>query len=259
MATVLLGTLYPLLMEATGLASLSVGAPYFNRVLYPLLLLGMVLMGLAPFSLWGKTVFPSRRHWRYALVSFASAVILSLFFTLHWNTLVILNLTLVFWVLLSLPSYFLDKLGMSFAHGGFALVVLSIALSSSFSQEREVRLHTGESVNLGPYAIRFVSVSGLEGSNFRGIGARVAVTRRGQLITTLYPEKRIYPVRDMVMSKVDIYPALFHDLYVALGEPFTEEEWSMRLYYKPFIRWLWFGGFCMAFGGLISLLGARKK
>lgn len=256
MATVLLGTLYPLISEASGLGTLSVGAPYFNHVLYPLLVLCLLLMGWAPLSEWGKP--QARAFLRYALPYFLSSLVLAslltLFFTRQWNSSVILNLSLVFWVCLSISRTLFRQAAMTLAHLGFALVVMSIILSSAFSTERELRLHTGETVALGPYVFHFINIEGVQGPNFKSVRGNFSVTRHGRLITVLKPEKRIYLVRQMVMTKADIYPAVFHDLYIALGEPLSEDEWSLRIYYKPFIRWVWLGGFCIALGGFLSLL-----
>lgn len=259
MATILLGTLYPLIMQATGLATLSVGPPYFNHVMYPLVVLCLLVMGLAPLSQWNKPIPQCRKHtMRYGSLSATLAILLSLFFTQQWNTWVICNLTLVFWVILSVINF--RQVAMAFAHIGFAIMIMSIILSATFSKEREVRISTGESVALGPYIIKFIDVHGVDGPNYRGVQSDFALIHHNKLITHLQPEKRIYKVRDMVMTKVAIYPGVFHDLYIALGEPSSTENWSVRMYYKPFIRWVWLGGFCIALGGFLSLLQyARKK
>ncbi len=259
MATVLLGTLYPMIMEATGLGSLSIGAPYFNKVLLPLLIVGLAVMGWATFSQWNKKapIMPIIK--RNGLISIILSIVLTLFFTREWHTAVIIQLSLVFWVLLSISNMFMRHAAMTLAHLGFALVIMAIVLSSAFTQEREVRLLVGEDVTIGPYVFHFIDVHGVAGSNFKSVQGNFAVLRRDKLITHLHPEKRIYTVRDMVMTKAAIYPAIFHDLYLSLGEPLSEDSWSVRLYYKPFIRWIWLGGFCIALGGFISLLRYAGK
>jgi cytochrome c-type biogenesis protein CcmF len=104
----------------------------------------------------------------------------------------------------------------------------------------------------------FISTEGIAGSNYRGIRADFDVIKNMRHITNLYPEKRIYTVRDMVMTKVDINPGIFRDLYIALGEPLNQDEWSVRIYYKPFIRWIWFGGVIMMIGGILTILPRRR-
>lgn len=259
MTTVLLGTLYPLIMEATGLGALSIGPPYFNKVLLPVLIITMFFMGIAPISLWYRSSWAWTYMKRNGMVSIILAIILTLFFTRAWNSAVIFNLSLIFWVILSISNVFLQNPSMSFAHLGFALVIMAIVLSSAFSKEREVRIQAGEDVTIGPYVLHFTDVRGIQAPNFKSVQGDFAASYHHRPITHLHPEKRIYTVRDMMMTKADIYPAVFHDLYVSLGEPITENSWSVRLYYKPFIRWIWLGGFCIAFGGFLSLLRYRGR
>jgi cytochrome c-type biogenesis protein CcmF len=259
MATVLLGTLYPLIMEATGLGSLSIGPPYFNKVLLPLLITAMLIMGFAPISLWNHTPWKSAYVKRNGLLSIILSITLTLFFTRSWDSMVILHLSLIFWVILSVSNLLLQNPSMFFAHLGFALVIMAIVLSTAFSREREVRMQEGEDVTLGPYAFHFTNVRGIQGPNFKSVRGDFVISYHQHMITHLHPEKRIYTVRDMVMTKADIYPAIFHDVYVSLGEPITENSWSVRLYYKPFIRWIWLGGFCMALGAFLSLFGYKGR
>jgi cytochrome c-type biogenesis protein CcmF len=124
--------------------------------------------------------------------------------------------------------------------------------------EREVRIRPGDVVNIAAYQFFFVDTHGIQGSNYRGIRAEFDVLKHARPVTRLYPEKRIYTVRDTVMTKVDIHPGIFRDLYIALGEPLDQDSWSVRIYYKPFIRWIWFGGLLMIFGGVVALISRRE-
>jgi len=256
MATVLLATLYPMIMEALNLGTLSVGPPYFNRVLYPLVVLVLLFMGLASQSLWGKALNKTQLKYYFinALISLLLAAFLTLFFTHHFHCFIILNLGLIFWVLLSIRKTLLRHTLMTAAHSGFVIMIMSILLAANFSQTRELRLSVGEEMSMGPYVLHFTAVKGEDGPNYRGVRGEFQVLTHGRKLTLLSPEKRIYQVRDMVMTKVDIYPGVFHDLYLALGEPVSQNVWSVRVYYKPFIRWVWLGGFLMGFSGLLSLL-----
>ncbi len=259
LATVLLGTLYPLMMEAGGWGSLSVGAPYFNQVLLPLVILGLLGMIWAPFTQWGNTHLSLKKFWQQGLAACLSSLLLLLFFAGNISLLILLSLTLFIWLILSTKSFFLRQSAMSLAHLGFAILVLSAVLAASFSQEREVRILIGEHVTLGPYVLHFKDIEGVQGENYKGIRANFALLRQNTFITELRPEKRIYKVRNMVMSKVAIYPGIFHDVYLTLGEPYSENDWSLRLYYKPFIRWIWLAGLLMALAGLIALCGGKKS
>lgn len=215
MLIILLGTLYPLILDVLQANPISVGAPYFNTVMLPLALLILCSLMIWPLYPWGEV--------RSFKTGFQAALR-----TFHQQSL---------------------RLSMALSHGGFVVLLAGILLSSLFSQEREVRLKIGEATALGPYLFQFLTIQTVEGVNYQGIQGDFSITKNGQFITHLHPQKRIYNVRNMVMTKVDIHPGLLRDLYLALGEPLGLNEWSLRLYYKPFIRWIWLGGLLMAAGG----------
>ena len=256
MLTILLGTLYPLILDALHLGTTSVGAPYFNLVMAPLVLIMMAFMGFAPVCSWQPQLL--KRIWQLTwkkIVFCAMIIVIALF--QHLPIMAVISLSLSVWIIASVMSTFRLAPAMAFAHAGFAIFVIGIMLSSLLSIEREVRLKPGDTANLGPYQFLFLDTQGTSGSNFRGIRAGFEVTKKQRHIINLYPEKRIYTVRNMPMTKVDIHPSIFRDLYIALGEPLDQNAWSVRLYYKPFIRWIWAGGLLMIIGGLFSI--NRKK
>jgi len=253
--TVLLGTLYPLILDALDLGVISVGAPYFNAVMAPLTLILMLFMGLAPRSRWGSGSLSAlwQSSWKKMLGSILLAIATLWATSEGFHFAAFISLALSFWVLSSLSGSTRKLPGMSFAHAGFAILVIGIMLSSLLSQEKEVRLAPGNAAKVGPYQFFFIDTQGIQGPNYRGIRASFDVVKKDRHITNLYPEKRIYTVRDMVMTNVDIHPGLFRDLYIALGEPLEQNAWSVRIYYKPFIRFIWLGGVLMVLGGLLSL------
>lgn len=260
MLTVLLGTLYPLIFDAFKLGSISVGAPYFNTVMTPFALITLLLMGVGTLCVWQKQSVASwwQQAWKKMALSIiiAAATLWAVLGELPFSALLCLSLSL--WAISSaLPS--LPKLpAMSIAHTGFAMLLIGVLLSSLLQQEKEARLKPGDAFNIGPYHFLFLDTASANGENYRGIRAAFDVTKNTRHITNLYPEKRIYTVRDMVMTKVDIHPSIFRDLYIALGEPLDESTWSIRLYYKPFIRWIWLGGILMLLGGLFTLIQKNK-
>lgn len=261
MLTILLGTLYPLILDALHLKTISVGAPYFNTVMLPLVFLIMFFMGLAPLCQWQTET--TKHFWHQAIknmgLSLVSALFMLWFFTQHFNCLIIVGLTLSIWIILSLIRSFSFANGMFFAHLGCAVLMIGILFASLLNVEREVRIQPGDSVAVGPYQFLFLGLNGTQGSNYRGVRASFEVVKNNRHIINLYPEKRIYWVRDMVMTKVDIHPGIFRDLYIALGEPLDNTSWSARIYYKPFVRWIWMGGMMMIVGGIISLLQRRSR
>lgn len=261
MMTILLGTLYPLIFDALHLGAISVGAPYFNLVMMPLVFITMALMGLGIHLSWQQTSFSNiwPTLWKNVVISMAFAIAILWGLTSSINLTAVISLSLSIWIILSVKKSTRLFPGMTISHVGFAILVIGIMLSSTLNQEREVRIQPGDQTTLGPYVFYFTGTKGVSGSNYRGIQAEFSVTKNQRLITHLYPEKRIYTVREMVMSKADIHPSLFRDLYIALGEPLEGEYWSVRLYHKPFIRWIWFGGLIMVAGGLIAILQQKKR
>ncbi len=260
MLTVLLGTLYPLIFDAFKLGSISVGAPYFNTVMTPFALITLLLMGAGTLCVWQKQSVTDwlQQAWKKIALSvlIAAATLWAVSGELPFSALICLSLSL--WAMsCALPS--LPKLpAMSIAHTGFAMLLIGVLLSSLLHQEKEARLKPGDAINIGPYHFLFLDTASANGENYRGIRAAFDVTKNTRHVTNLYPEKRIYTVRDMVMTKVDIHPSIFRDLYIALGEPLDESTWSLRLYYKPFIRWIWLGGILMLLGGLFTLIQNKK-
>lgn len=259
MCTILLGTIYPLILDALHLGTISVGAPYFNRVMQPLVLIVMAFMGLGAFLHWKEQ--PAgvlwKQVWTRVLLSIATAFIVLWSTTGQLEIISLICMSLSTWIILSIIPSIRFYPGMALAHTGFAVLVIGVMLSSILNVERDMRMMPGNQTNVGPYTFTFLNTQGVRGSNFRGIVTEFEVKKGDRFITKLYPEKRIYTVREMVMTKVDIHPSLFRDLYIALGEPLDNDYWSVRLYYKPFVRWIWFGGMIMMIGGLLSIAQRR--
>jgi cytochrome c-type biogenesis protein CcmF len=221
----------------------------------------MAIMGAAPYAPWhGETLKKlGKQAWKRMLISIVTALVLLWGFSQHMDVTAALSLSLSIWIIFSVFSAFRVLPGMSLAHLGFAVLVIGIMLSSVLSEQREIRIKPGAAAFIGPYQFFFISTEGVSGSNYRGIRANFEVMKKTRHIVNMYPEKRIYTVRDMVMTKVDIHPGIFRDLYIALGEPLDQDYWSVRLYYKPFMRWIWFGGILMMLGGIVAILQNRKK
>src|SRR3990167_6049553 len=260
MLTILLGTLYPLIIDAFHLGTLSVGAPYFNTVMAPLIFLMMIFMGFVPLCRWQQQSFSAlwRTYWKNMLLSVVSALVFLTTFTHQLDFLSVATLTISIMIIVTTLPLSRFYPGMTVAHIGFALIVIGIMLSSLLNVGKEARIKPGDAIHVGPYQFFFLEVQGVIGSNFRGVRADFDVIKGTRHIVNLYPEKRIYPVRDMVMTKVDIHPGIFRDLYIALGEPYDNDYWSVRIYYKPFIRFIWIGGLLMMLGCLISIMERNR-
>lgn len=272
MLTVLMGTVYPLLIDGLGLGKLSVGAPYFNSVFVPIMIPLFVLMGIGIHLKWHndslKTVMLRLRG--IALVSFITPFVLLLLMNKTLKVSAILGLIFALWIILSTLKAVYSKSrirgglrhihqafwGMVIAHCGVAITIIGIAISSGYEQQQDVRMSPGEYVNFAEFKIEFVSEKRLKGENYHGTETTFKVSYENHE-SIIYPQKRIYNVGKMAMteSAIDVTP--FRDVYVALGEPLDKRSWSIRLYYKPFIRWIWGGGFMMLAGGLLALLDRR--
>jgi len=278
-ASVLLGTLYPLFVDALGMGKLSVGPPYFNSVFVPLMVPAVFLMGIGPIARWKKASLPElavRLRWAF-LVSVVTALILP-FILGKWQPLVSLGLMLALWVVASAIVNLWDRLktspgqlsflrklsaqgrsyyGMQLAHIGVAVFVVGVTMVTGYQTEQDVRMEIGDTVNAGGYAFRFNGVANVAGPNYRAARGEIEVIKDGAVVNRMYPEKRSYLSTENVMTETAIDSGLFRDLYVSLGEPVSAGAWSVRVYYKPFVGWIWGGAVLMAMGGGLALSDRR--
>jgi cytochrome c-type biogenesis protein CcmF len=275
--TVLLGTLYPLFMDALGLGKISVGPPYFNSVFIPLMAPVLFLMGVGPLARWKHAELPElavRVKW-----AFATAVVLAVilpFLLGSWKPLTALGLLLVVWIvataiiglkarwkpgtgLLSQLNQSRSFYGMNLAHLGVAVVVSGITLVSGYESEREVKMNPGDTVGLKGYTFTFRGAEDLRGPNYVAARGTVEVSRDGKTLYTLHPEKRSYDASGMAMTEADIDYGFTRDVYVSMGEPLGGNAWSVRVYHKPFVGWIWGGAVLMALGGLLALSDRRYR
>jgi cytochrome c-type biogenesis protein CcmF len=267
MLTVLLGTLYPLLIDALGLGKLSVGAPYFNQMFIMLVCPLLFFMGLGPASEWREMTGGVLFHRiQIALVSaIFFAFVLPLFIMGSLTPSTFIGVSLGLWIILSTLHDLIRRLkakkgrlpravwGMVVAHIGVAVATLGITLSTQYGLEKDVRMQVGDKVALSSYTITLKSLSDVMGPNYKAVDGRFIIQQGDETIASLHPEKRIYDVSQMAMTDSDIDPGIFRDIYIALGEPLPGNAWSVRLYYKPFVRWIWAGGFFILLGGLLSM------
>jgi len=278
-ASILLGTLYPLIIDALGMGKISVGPPYFNKVFIPLTLPLAALVGIGAMTHWRKDSFGRIfAKLRWALI--ASVLLgIGLSFTMPtitWEAM--LGLTLAWWVTLASIQGVLNRIehksdklraltqiprsfwGMTTAHLGIAVFVVGIALTSTYSSEQDVRMEIGETYSMGGYDFQFEGVDEVPGPNYIAKRGLVNVFQNGEKVASLRPEKREYRVQKMPMTEAAIDEGLFRDLYVALGEKLDSHgAWSLRLYHKPFIRWIWLGAIFMAIGGLLAASDRRYR
>ncbi len=279
-AAVLLGTIYPLVIDALGMGKLSVGAPYFVAVFVPLIAPALFLMGVGPMTRWRQAdVIDLARRLRWAVaVSVASAVIAP-FVLGHWTPMAGLGLLLAAWVASTAVLNLITRVrehpapgimkplamqpgsyyGMLLAHFGVAVFIVGVTVVSSFQTENDVRMEPGDTATAGGYSFQLESIKQVTGPNYAAHQAKLTVSRDGQVVSTLYPERRVYTVSRMAMTEVAIDRGVGRDLYVALGEPVSTTAWSIRLHHKPFVNWIWGGCMLMALGGLLAVMDRRYR
>lgn len=270
MLTVLLGTLYPLVLDALGIAKISVGPPYFNAVFMPLTAVLFLLMGMAPAVKWQQMPIEGLMH-RLGWVlpfSIASAMALPWLLTASVSFTTVVGLSGAFWVIatclqdlwIKWPSraYLTARYyGMLIAHLGVAVTVIGITLTSNYSEEKDVAVTRHQQVMVGPYHIALVGLADLHGPNYQGVTGEFWVTGPFGQAFQLLAEKRLFMISQSVMSIPAIDAGFWRDVYVALGDPLPGERFGVRYYYKPFVRWIWFGGLLMVLGGLLALKGSK--
>lgn len=273
MLTVLLGTIYPLLVDGLGLGKISVGAPYFNSVFVPFLLSLLILMGLGIHLPWQKASLLKilgRMRIEIILSSLVPIILLLLFETpfRQLGVEAILGLIFASWVILSTFRLAIFRIkqngfrqgqgfwGMICAHIGVSIAVLGVVISTYYGVGKDVRMKVGETLTLAGQKIELLNETTIQGPNYEGIKTTFKVSYQNR-IKLIYPEKRIYEIGKMPMTESAIDVSPFYDLYIALGEKLGSEYWSVRLYYKPLVRWIWGGGLMILMGGLISLSDRR--
>ena len=277
-ATVLLGTLYPLITDALGLGKISVGEPYFNAVFIPLMIPLIILTAFGPLLRW-KQDQPSRVFkgiWAGGVVVLIAAVVFAITVG-PVSPMAAFGLVLAVWVAYgsfqslwertrnrrsrwrALQTTSRGIYGMVLAHLGLAVFIVGVTVVSTFEVERDLRMAPGDTLQVRDYVYRFDGVRNADGPNYRSTEGVVTVLRNGKEVTVLYPEKRLYLARQMPMTEAGINAGLFRDLYVSLGEPLSNGAWGVRVYYKPYVRWIWLGSLMMAAGGLLAATDPRYR
>jgi len=282
-ASVLIGTLYPLALELLGGERLSVGPPYFEAVFVPLMVPALFLMGVGPVARWRRAALPELAlRLRWALGAGVAAALAQPLLVpasgAAWPPRASLGLLLAGWVLGSavvharqrlsaLPGGWLERArrqprawyGMLAAHAGLGVFVFAVTLANGFEARRELRLAVGERVAVGGFDFAFEGLAPATGPNYDAQRATVIVTRRGQPVATLHPEKRRYRAQDAALSQAAIDVGLTRDLFVALGDPVGPTAWTLRIQVKPFMAWIWAGCALAALGGLLAATDRRYR
>jgi cytochrome c-type biogenesis protein CcmF len=277
--SVLLGTLYPLFLDALGLGKISVGPPYFESVFVPIMAPAIFLMGISPLAQWKKANLPElamRLRWAFAVSVICALVLPWVMGT--WSVWTSLGLLLSAWLVATSAVNVLDRVkhlkgsvlarlqaqprayyGMLVAHMGVGVFILGVTLVKTYEAEKDVRMEVGETVALRDYTFRFDGAKQVKGPNYIAARGELQVSRNGQVQRIMYPEKRIYNVQRMPMTEAAIDTGLLRDLYVSLGEQVADNAWVVRVQIKPFVDWIWGGCVLMALGGLLAATDRRYR
>ena len=274
-ASVLLGTLYPLLMDAFGLGQLSVGPPYFNSVFIPVMLPFFVLLGVGPFVRWkhGDASITTRTLRVTGIAALLAGAVSLVLVHAQGGLMLAAGVLLAAWAGSSAiiepwgwwrrrregrhATLSRATLGMCVAHFGAALLVLGISVTSVLGVEQDLVVRPGQTLEVAGYSFHFDGVQEVQGPNYTARQGRFEVSHRGSGVGTMLPEKREFATNETTEAAIE--PGLFRDLYVALGNPLDADAWSVRIQYKPLVRFIWLGGLFMMLGGLLAASDRRYR
>ncbi|WP_420477031.1 heme lyase CcmF/NrfE family subunit [Noviherbaspirillum sp. ST9] len=278
--TVLLGTLYPLFLDALNLGKISVGPPYFQSVFVPLMIPVLVLLAAGPFVRWKEASLPEllrRLRW-VALSSVGVAVALAI--VLAASPMVTAGLAFAIWIVFASVSHVVERVrhapaampltkrlareprsywAMLIAHVGIGVFVVGVTMVSGFDDQKDVNMRVGETATVNGYAFTMKDLNEVKGPNYIAARATFEVVKNGKQVTVLHPEKRMYLVQKMPMTEAGIDRGFTRDLYVSLGEATQDGAWIVRVQHKPFVGWIWGGCIIMAIGGLLAASDRRYR
>ena len=272
-ALILLGTLYPLFLDALNLGKISVGPPYFNvAFLIPMVpLLGLLAVGMhSAWKKWAPSTPMRNLLLGMLVVSVVFAVVTTEWGYGEFSLMGVVGLALGAWIVLSSlyepvtrlrngQSLSRGMIGMTIAHIGVGLFAIGVTVTQSYRIEKDIGLRPGESVQIHDYSFRYDSAKDVQGPNYHAVEAQFTVTQDGEPVAVLHPQKRIYRVQRSPMTEAGIEVDWNRDLFVALGEDLGDNAWSVRVQYKPMVRFIWLGAIVMALGGLIGLTDRRYR
>jgi cytochrome c-type biogenesis protein CcmF len=280
-AAVMLGTLYPLALDALNLGKISVGPAYYNAVFVPLMVPALFLMGVGPISRWKKATLPELAvQLRWAAAAAFVAAVIAPFVLGKFTPLIGFFLFVAAWILATTANTLWLRVqgqplalwgqrlatqtgswyGMLLAHAGVAVFVIGVTIVGGFQTEQDLRMEVGSTARVGGYDFKLVGLRELPGPNYQAVQATFEVSKDGRLVDKLYPDKRLYSVSRSPTTEVAIDRGVTRDLYVSMGEPLDDgRAWVVRLYVKPFVNWIWGGCVLMALGGLLAVADRRYR
>jgi cytochrome c-type biogenesis protein CcmF len=283
MASVLLGTLYPLFLDALGLGKISVGPPYFDTVFVPLMAPLVFLMGVGPVARWKEASLPDLwARLRWALLVSVVAALATGWLAGRISFMTTVGLWMAFWILASVLMDLWDKIkpshgpvaaglllglrrvprslwAMWVAHLGVAAFAMGVSMVNTYQKEQDVQMNVGDTTEVNGYVFTLRGVRDVQGPNYVAARGDMQVTRGGREVAVLSPEKRVYRVQSNPMTEAAIDAGITRDLYVSMGEQLDSGAWIVRVYVKPFVDWIWGGCVVMALGGVLAVTDRRYR
>tara|TARA_B100000686_G_C16526011_1_gene829797 strand:- start:109 stop:951 length:843 start_codon:yes stop_codon:yes gene_type:complete len=265
-AIVFLGTIYPLLIEALTNNKISVGEPYFNSTVVPIIIPTILIMGVAPTMNWGenkKLIFFKRTIPCIVITLLMSSFIFLIYRS--YSIIGILGIIVGFWIISNNIIILIKKdktlsLGMIVAHLGIGLIILGVTGSSIWQQEKIINMNIKNEVKIEKYNIIFEKINEVMSENYIALqGDFVVYDDKKNVVTKLKPENRFYPITNIFTSEVSIHTNLIRDLYIVLGKGNSKDGWTVKIYYNPLVIWIWIGALLVFLGGIISTKNNLKK
>ena len=265
-ASVFLGTIYPLLIEAFTNNKISVGEPYYNSVVVPIIIPAILVMGIGPLLGWEKE--KKIRILKKIVPSVVITILMTFFifiFYQSYSLIGIIGIILAFWIISNNLLILIKKerkypLGMIIAHLGVGLLILGITGSSVWQEEKITRIKIDEKIEIKKYIINFEKMDEIKGQNYIALQGTFSVyNTEKNIIAKLKPQNRYYPVTNIFTTEASIHTNLFRDLYIVLGEGNLNEGWVVRTYYNPLVIWIWIGALIIFLGGIASMKINLKK
>jgi len=279
---VLLGTLYPLFLDALGMGKISVGPPYFDTVFALMMAPLLLLMGVGPLMRWKQDDAGSlARRLRWAVVVAIVAALAAGWAMGRISPATTGGLFLGCWIVAAIGVDLVERLkpraglggsvfgrarllpramvGMMVAHLGVAVFAIGVSMVKTYETERDVKMGPDSSTEIAGYVFRLLSLKDVQGPNYNAVQGRIEVSHNGRVIAMLSPEKRIYRVQNNPMTESDVNSNLFRDLYVSMGEQLPNGDWIVRVQHKPFIAWIWGGCLVMMLGGALAASDRRYR
>ena len=280
-AAVLLGTLYPLFLDALGMGKISVGPPYFDQVFTWLMAPMIFLLGVGPMARWKGDAVPSlgrRLRWAAAIAVITTAATALLAGRASVGS--VGGYLMAYWIIAGVATDLAERLvpaaragrlmgalrqigraqgGMMIAHLGVAAFILGVTVVKTHETERDVKMQPGDVTEVGGYEFKLTSLAEVPGPNFRAMEGRIEVSRGGQVVAHLSPQKRVYRIQTNPMTEAAIDTNLARDLYVSMGEELPDGAWTLRVHHKPMVLWIWLGCLIMAAGGALAASDRRYR